>query len=131
MVGVVTLIVNIDLMTDHITHSTHFHLEEKGDVNKSEVTIQKLEKGRAHLPRNIDGVSASFISHLDKSQNFTLTELSILFLELVGNVSNFAGVDSLEQTTCVHKSILIKWDSHVDSLFFVLVIGHLFQNIQI
>ena len=96
MVSIVALVVNVDLVTDHVAHSAHFHLEEEGDINKTEVTIQKLEGRRAHLPRNINGVSTGFISHLDGTQNFALTELSVLFLELVCNVSDLTRIDSLE-----------------------------------
>jgi hypothetical protein len=55
----------------------------------------------AHLPRNINWGSSSFISHLDEGQNLALAEFTTLLLELVSNKGYFTRVNRLEKTTRV------------------------------
>jgi hypothetical protein len=43
VVTILSEVVNVKLMEDHVTWSTHFDLQVKGDVHETEVTIKLFE----------------------------------------------------------------------------------------
>jgi hypothetical protein len=95
MIGVITKIIDIELVENHITRSSHLHLKIKSNVSETEVTS------------NVNRGSSSLVSHVDEPENFSLTQFRTVFLEESRNLSDLSCINTLEQSTNIRKIVFL------------------------
>ena len=105
MEAVQTLVVNVELVEDHITRRAHLH----GQIHSYVVETQ--------VAGDVDGGSTALISLADQSKDLPLAELiRVRRVECLCDLRDLTSMHIWEEPTRIGEEMLLKWDAFLNLL---------------